>query len=165
MPHASSASPARPSARLASPFAAPSASLAAPDPARPPDQTLGLRIGEVARRSGVSVKTIRFYCDQGLLEPSGRSEGGYRLFNADTLAELAIIRALRAMDVSIAELTRILQVRRAGVCNCSMLKGSIAAKMEAIDVRMEELVAMKAELGRLLQSWQDCGGSKDAPTS
>jgi DNA-binding transcriptional MerR regulator len=111
------------------------------------------------------VKTIRFYCDQGLLEPSGRSEGGYRLFNADTLAELAIIRVLRAMDVSIAELTRILQVRRAGVCNCSMLKSSMVAKMEAIDVRLEELVAMKAELGRLLQSWQDCGGIKNAPTS
>lgn len=124
-------------------------------------QDLGLRIGEVARRSGVSVKTIRFYCDQGLLRPSGRSAGGYRMFNADTLAELVIIRALRAMDVSIAELARILRVRRAGVCNCSLLKASIAAKMEAIDGRLAELVAMKAELSRLLQSWQDCGGMKD----
>jgi MerR family copper efflux transcriptional regulator len=130
-------------------------------PAAAPAQTLGLRIGEVASRSGVSVKTIRFYCDQGLLQPSGRSAGGYRLFNADTLAELVIIRALRAMDVSIAESARILQVRRAGVCNCSLLKASIASKMEAIDHRLEELVMMKSELARLLQGWQDCGGQKD----
>lgn len=137
----------------------PRASSPAPEPAAAQD--LGLRIGEVARRSGVSVKTIRFYCDQGLLLPSGRSAGGYRLFSADTLAELVIIRALRAMDVSIAELARILQVRRAGVCNCSLLKASIAAKMEAIDSRLAELLTMKAELSRLLQSWQDCGGIKD----
>ena len=36
---------------------------------------------ELAARSGVSVKTIRFYCDQGLLQPSGRSEGRYRIFD------------------------------------------------------------------------------------
>lgn len=132
-------------------------------PAAAPEPTLELRIGEVARRSGVSVKTIRFYCDQGLLRPSGRSAGGYRLFSPDTLAELVIIRALRAMDVSIAELARILQVRRAGVCNCALLKTSIAAKLDAIDRRLEELVTMKGELARLLQGWQDCGGIKDGP--
>lgn len=120
----------------------------------------GLRIGEVARRTGLSVKTIRFYCDQGLLQPSGRSEAGYRIFNQDSLAELVIIRALRAMDVSISELARILEVRRAGVCNCSVLKDSIGTKMASIDARIYELVTMKAELARLLESWQDCGGTK-----
>ena len=119
-----------------------------------------LRIGEVARRTGLSVKTIRFYCDEGLLQPKDRSAGGYRLFDEENLAELAIIRALRAMDVSIPELVRILEVRRSGVCNCSLLKGSIADKMSSIDQRISELRTMKDELARLLDSWQDCGGSK-----
>ena len=119
-----------------------------------------LRIGEVARRTGLSVKTIRYYCDEGLLQPRDRSAGGYRLFDEDNLAELAIIRALRAMDVSIPELARILEVRRSGVCNCSLLKGSIADKMASIDQRISELRTMKDELARLLDSWQDCGGSK-----
>lgn len=119
-----------------------------------------LRIGEVARRTGLPVKTIRYYCDEGLLQPRARSSGGYRLFDEENLAELAIIRALRAMDVSIPELARILEVRRAGVCNCSVLKDSISAKMESIDRRMCELSAMKDELARLLNSWQDCGGAK-----
>ena len=119
-----------------------------------------LRIGEVARRTGLSVKTIRFYCDEGLLQPKDRSAGGYRLFDEENLAELAIIRALRAMDVSIPELVRILEVRRSGVCNCSLLKGSIADKMASMDQRISELRIMKDELARLLDSWQDCGGSK-----
>lgn len=122
----------------------------------------GLRIGEVARLSGLSVKTIRFYCDQGVLQPLGRSEGGYRLFGPECLAELALIKALRSMDVSIADLSRILEVRRSGVCNCSMLQQSIATKLASIDARILELQAMKQELTRLLSSWQECGGAKPA---
>ena len=80
--------------------------------AKPP---LNLRIGEVAKRTGLPVKTIRYYCDEGLLQPKARSAGGYRLFDEENLAELTIIRALRAMDVSIPELARILEVRWAGV--------------------------------------------------
>ena len=122
--------------------------------------TPSLRIGEVARRTGLPVKTIRYYCDEGLLQPRARSESGYRLFDEENLAELTIIRSLRAMDVSIPELARILEVRRAGVCNCSVLKDSITAKMESINLCIDELAAMKDELARLLGSWQDCGGLK-----
>lgn len=119
----------------------------------------GLRIGEVAKRTGLSVKTIRFYCDQGLLQPSGRSEGGYRLFSEECFAELKLIRALRVMDVPLVELARILEVRRAGVCHCSSLKNSISTKITSIDERILALEAMKEDLQRLLQSWQNCGGT------
>jgi DNA-binding transcriptional MerR regulator len=134
------------------------ASLMVPPPASASLELAGLRIGEVARRCGLSVKTIRFYCDQGVLRPVGRSEGGYRLFAAESLDELALIRALRTMDVSIADVARILEVRRTGVCNCSTLKQSITTKMATIDARIDELDAMKNQLKRLLLSWQDCGG-------
>ena len=131
----------------------------------PLEQAPGLRIGEIAKRSGVSVKTIRFYCDQGLLQPAGRSEGGYRLFSQESIAELAIMRGLRTMDVPIAELGRILEVRRSGLCNCSILKESIGAKMASIDERIDELAAMKLELGRLLDRWHDCGGKQPEASS
>ncbi len=124
-----------------------------------PPEALGLRIGEVAKRTGLSVKTIRFYCDQGLLQPSGRSEGGYRLFNEDCLAELTLIRTLRVMDVPLAELARILEVRRSGFCHCNSLKNSISTKIVAIDERISALESMKTELVRLLVSWQNCGGT------
>ena len=71
---------------------------------RSADSAPSLRIGEVARRTGLPVKTIRYYCDEGLLQPRARSESGYRLFDEENLAELTIIRSLRAMDVSIPEL-------------------------------------------------------------
>ena len=130
------------------------------NPASYPPGGPSLRIGELAKRTGVTVKTIRFYCDQGLLRPDARTQGGFRLFDASAIADLAIIRALRGMDVPISELTRILEVRRSGVCNCSTLQASISDKMLSIDQRISELKAMKDELASLLSRWQDCGGKK-----
>ena len=67
----------------------------------------GLRIGQVAESSGLPVKTIRFYCDQGLISPTNRSQGGYRLFDHSIYTELSLIRSLRAIDVPLSELRRL----------------------------------------------------------
>jgi DNA-binding transcriptional MerR regulator len=45
-----------------------------------------LSIGDLARRTGLSVKTIRWYSDQGLVPPAGRSAAGYRLYDVEALA-------------------------------------------------------------------------------
>lgn len=121
-----------------------------------------LRIGQVAQATGLPVKTVRFYCDEGLIGTVARSPGGYRLFDPAVVGELALIRALRAMDVPLPELRRILEVRRSGHCNCAALKHSIQLRIQSIDQRLAELVAMKAELASLLSSWQECGGVKSA---
>ena len=70
-----------------------------------------LLFGEVAYRTDLPVKTIRFERNQGLLQARARSARGYRLFAEENLPELPIIRALQAMDASIAEMARILEVR------------------------------------------------------
>ena len=119
-----------------------------------------LKIGAVAQRSGVPVKTIRFYCDEGLIATVSRTQGGYRLFHPAVLDELALIRSMRAMDVPLPELKRILDVRRSGFCNCSALKKSIQDRIESINARMVELDLMRNELSGLLGSWKDCGGVK-----
>lgn len=121
-----------------------------------------LRIGQVAEASGLSVKTVRFYCDEGLIGAVSRTQGGYRLFHPVVLDELALIRALRAMDVPLPGLKRILDVRRSGFCNCSDLKASIQARIESINARMSELDDMRSELSGLLGSWKDCGGVKSS---
>ena len=106
------------------------------------------------------MKTIRYLCDQGLLQPKVRSTSGTRLSVQVNPDQRTMIRALRAMDVSIPELTRIPEVWRAGVRNCSILNNSIAARLESINLRIPELAAMKDALARLLESWQDRGGLK-----
>lgn len=119
-----------------------------------------LRIGQVAEATGLPVKTVRFYCDQGLIGTVARSAGGYRLFDPAVVGELGLIRVLRAMDAPLPEIRRILDVRRAGHCNCGALKSSIQGRIRSIDQRLAELATMKAELSELLNSWEECGGLK-----
>ena len=119
-----------------------------------------MKIGEVAQRSGLSVKTIRFYCDEGLIHPIRRSEGGYRLFGDAVLAELALIRTLKAMDMPLQDVTRILDSRRSGVCTCATLQATIRSKAGEIEQKISALNHLHQELNTLLSSWEDCGGRK-----
>ncbi|MEB3264987.1 MAG: MerR family transcriptional regulator, partial [Cyanobacteriota bacterium] len=84
-----------------------------------------LKIGAIASRSGLPVKTVRFYSDEGLIHPSGRSDGGYRLYDETVLAELQLIRTLKAMEMPLEDVRRILQSRRSGLCTCSALQATI----------------------------------------
>ena len=116
------------------------------------------KIGAVAARTGISVKTIRFYCDQGLLQPSGRSEGRYRLFDGSVDGDLALIRTLRGLDIPLPTITAVLRARRSGVCTCNNLQATIRDKAGEIQQRIANLQSLHAELNGLLSSWQGCGG-------
>jgi DNA-binding transcriptional MerR regulator len=121
-------------------------------------EALPLKIGEVARRSGLTVKTIRFYCDQGLIRPSGRSEGGYRLFGAEVFTELALIRTLKGMEIALQDVQGILESRRSGLCTCTALQSRIRAKAGEIGQKIEALHSLQSELLTMLEGWENCGG-------
>ncbi|MFD3457025.1 MerR family transcriptional regulator [Streptomyces sp. NPDC058691] len=65
------------------------------------DGTL-LSIGDLARRTGLTVKTVRFYSDRGIVVPAGRSAAGYRLYGARALARLELVRTLRELGLDLA---------------------------------------------------------------
>ena len=60
--------------------------------------------GEIARKTGVSQKTVRLYDEKGLLKPSGYSEGNYRLYDTEALAVLEKIIALKQIGFSLEEI-------------------------------------------------------------
>lgn len=64
-------------------------------------------IGELARRTGLSVKTIRFYSDQGLVEPASRTPAGYRRYGPEAVARLALVRTLRELGLGLEVIRRI----------------------------------------------------------
>ncbi|MEB3348987.1 MAG: MerR family transcriptional regulator [Cyanobacteriota bacterium] len=123
------------------------------------------KIGTVATRSGVTVKTIRFYCDEGLLNPVARSEGGYRLFDERVYAELDLIRSLRSIDIPLSTIRQILDARRSGICTCASLKEMIRSKIEGIQASINSLETLRTELSSLLDSWEDCGGRTSSPAT
>src|SRR4051812_48057389 len=64
-------------------------------------------IGELARRTGLTVKTIRFYSDRGIVTPTDRSPAGYRLYTIDAVARLDLVRTLRNLGVDLPTIRRV----------------------------------------------------------
>ncbi|MFD7965479.1 MerR family transcriptional regulator [Streptomyces zaomyceticus] len=64
-------------------------------------------IGDLARRTGLTVKTIRFYSDRGIVAPTDRSPAGYRLYNIDAVARLDLVRTLRELGLDLPTIRKV----------------------------------------------------------
>ncbi|PFG39731.1 DNA-binding transcriptional MerR regulator [Georgenia soli] len=69
-----------------------------------------MQIGKFADRSGVSIHTLRHYDEVGLLRPSGRSEGGFRLYTEEDLERFLVIRRMKPLGFSLEEMRQVLEV-------------------------------------------------------
>lgn len=68
-----------------------------------------LRIGELARATGLPIKTIRFWSDQGLVPPAGRTPSGYRLYDSAAQLRLGLVRTLRDLGIDLATIQRVVR--------------------------------------------------------
>ncbi|MBB2935139.1 DNA-binding transcriptional MerR regulator [Amycolatopsis bartoniae] len=96
-------------------------------------------IGELARRTGLPVKTIRFYSDEGLLPPTDRTSAGYRLYDTRSLARLELIRTLRELGLGLDDVAKVL-ASRASVPQLA------ARHLEALDEQIRRLRLRRAVL-------------------
>ena len=115
---------------------------------------VGMKIGVLASRSGLPVKTLRYYEDLGLLPAIGRSEGGYRLFAEESLRRLEFIRRLKTLGLSLVEIQGCLAVHDAGELPCDDIQIQLGRQIERIDGQIKELRQLRQELQDLLAGWQ-----------
>jgi len=108
-----------------------------------------LRIGELARQSGVSVDTVRFYEREGLLGRIPRRPSGLREFGTDTVRRLAFIRQTAALGFSLAEIREMLALRISAETTCEEVQRRARAKLDGINARIAELQEIKAALERV----------------
>ncbi len=107
-----------------------------------------MSIGELASRTGLGVRTIRFYSDAGVVPPAERSEAGYRLYGPDALARLGLVRTLRDLGIDLATIRRVLE-RELTVADVA------AAHAAAIDAQIRVLRVQKAVLGAVARRGSD----------
>ena len=69
-----------------------------------------MHIGELADRAGMSLRTIRHYDEVGLLVPSGRTTGGFRVYTAQDLERLLVIRRMKPLGFTLDEMAELLRV-------------------------------------------------------
>jgi DNA-binding transcriptional MerR regulator len=106
-------------------------------------------IGEVARRAGVSDKTLRYYEDIGVLDPPARSAGGYRDYDESVVDRLRFVRTGQSLGLSLGELREILALRERGQTPCVHVTDLITRRAKEIDEQIAELEGLRAELRRL----------------
>jgi MerR family transcriptional regulator, copper efflux regulator len=107
-------------------------------------------IGTISKESRLPVKTIRYYEELGLLKTIGRTEGGYRLFRADTLSRLHFIKRAQALGLSLAEIKPFLEVREQGELPYVQVRQTLQSKLSDVDRQILELQRLKLELKELL---------------
>ncbi|MFD3675395.1 MerR family transcriptional regulator [Streptomyces sp. NPDC058613] len=96
------------------------------------DVTTLYSIGELSRRTGLSVRTIRFYSDSGMVAPTTRSPAGYRLYDLDALLRLELLRTLRELGMDLATIQRVLDSELS-------VADVAAAHADAMDVQIRVL--------------------------
>jgi len=72
-----------------------------------------LQIGEVADRVGLSLRTVRYYEEMGLIEPETRTDGGFRLYTEEHVERLALIRRMKPLGLSVQDMRDLLDTRDA----------------------------------------------------
>jgi MerR family transcriptional regulator, copper efflux regulator len=116
------------------------------------------QIGAVAKESGVPIKTIRYYEELGLVHSSGRTEGGFRLFNSDVLSRLHFIKCAQSLGLSLSEIKEFLEVHDQGKLPCDSIKNRLQKKVIAVDQKIQELLIFKQELEEILSGWEVLNG-------
>ncbi|MEU5885131.1 SDR family NAD(P)-dependent oxidoreductase [Spirillospora sp. NPDC047279] len=101
-------------------------------------------IGQLARRCGVSARTVRFWSDAGLVPPAGRSAGGYRLYDAEAVGRLDLVRTLRELGLG-------LDVVEAVLSNAATVAEVATAHVAALDAEIRLLRVRRAVLSTIAQ--------------
>ena len=108
---------------------------------------------DVARATGVSTDTLRHYERKGLLPGVTRTAAGYRRYSAATVERVLLIQRALVVGFSLADLTRVLGVRDRGGAPCHSVRALVGERLELLNQRIDELLALRDELRLLMTDW------------
>ena len=108
-----------------------------------------MNIGQAAKLSGLTVKTIRYYSDISLIKPEVNEKNGYRDFSKVDLAKLQLIRKARKFDFSLGECRELLALYENSERSSREVKFLTLEKIAEIDLKLKELEGLKDQLNAL----------------
>ena len=114
-----------------------------------------LRIGELARQSGLSTDTLRHYERLQLLPVLTRTAGGFREYPPDAVRRVTVIQQALALGFGLEELAQFFRERAAGRPPCRAVRRLAQDKLDALEARIAAQVAARDALRELLQDWDD----------
>jgi DNA-binding transcriptional MerR regulator len=112
---------------------------------------VGIQIGKVSEQTGVSIDAIRFYEKQRLLDRPPRTEGGFRLFNAQDIERIQFIQRAQQLGFSLPEIRELLVLWRGDGEACSHVRDLLRAKVAAVRHKITELGVLEEQLTKNLR--------------
>ena len=111
-----------------------------------------MQIGEAEQRAGLTVKTVRYYANIGMVTPSQNAATGYRDYGEDDVAKLQFVGKARRFDFSVEECRELLGLYEDRNRPSREVKALTMKKISDIDARLAELQSLKDELSSLAAS-------------
>ena len=108
-----------------------------------------MKIGELARATGLTAKTIRFYEGEGLIPDPPRTTSGYRTYADSDVVRLAFILKAKRLGLSLDEIRGILRLRDRSEPTCIHVRSLLEEKMAQIETMIQDLLGFKEELRSL----------------
>lgn len=122
-----------------------------------------LGIGEVSKRAGVGVETVRYYERQGLLRPPERKSSGYRIYTEETVQVLRFIRRAKELGFTLREIKKLLELRGNSSLPRTEVKEQARQKVVEIDSKINDLKRMRSGLQSLVDQCHGSGSVDGCP--
>lgn len=122
-----------------------------------------LTIGQVARRAGVGVETIRFYEREGLVDDPPRLASGYRQYPPETVARIRFVRRAKELGFTLKEIKELLSLRASPRSRCADVRQRAEAKIEDMQQKIRDLQKMKKALKQLAAACDGRGPVTECP--
>lgn len=119
-----------------------------------------LKIGEIARKSGVGVEALRFYESRGLIVPAMRTQSGYRLYDAHVFERLSFIKKAQSIGFTLEEIAQIISDAAHGHAPCEDVRRLASQKLQELEERIRQLQRCRRELRQTVEAWSDQGNAK-----
>jgi Zn(II)-responsive transcriptional regulator len=120
-----------------------------------------LSIGQLAKRTGVPIDTVRYYERNGLLEPAGRLPSGYRRYGEQELKRLRFIRRAKALGFTLADIRELMAL--SDERSVAKVRRAAAAKLADIEARIAELERIRRGLHALVEACPGHGRAEACP--
>jgi len=114
-----------------------------------------LTISALAKRAGVSSRTLRYWESLGLLPRAARSHTGYRLFDPESLRYIGFVQKSKAFGLTLAEMGEILRLARGGHCPCPWVIEWTERKVESLEKQIDSLSTMLHRLKLIQRRWSE----------
>ena len=122
-----------------------------------------MKIGQLARRGGVGVETVRFYERRGLIDEPPRRASGYRQYAPETVSRLRFIRRAKELGFSLGEIKELLDLRVSEETPSAEVKRTALAKIADLEEKIATLKRMKRALQKITTACSGKGPAGPCP--